>query len=238
MTEHNDGRTFPPESDAARPVLYRYQPKHLKKRGGQKPFRLGVSCLALLLATVLLLVSGSFSYFSGGPSETGSFPTLTVATFGVEVAEGNEGPYYPGDDYGNKQLVLYSFEINNQSHVPVFCDIDFNVTITGYEQSGAEKIEDLSFLFIDEDKYDYANKDDSDYYLAMGVKSNSTATVDYDTTVEEDDIPPIYIEATGTKTFVLILDYNDCATNDQRKVTTTGTLTVTAEQADHAGEDY
>ena len=148
MTEPNNYTIFLSEQDAEQPAGRRHRrAKHLKKSGGKRLFRLGVSCLALLLVTSLVLVSGSFSQFSSGPSNMENFPNLTVAAFGVEVRE--NAPYDPEEEYDADHIVLYSFTIDNtSSQVPIICDITFNVEIKGYYIGGAGEDFDKLDIFL------------------------------------------------------------------------------------------
>ena len=55
--------------------------------------------------------------------------------------------------------------------------------------------------------------------------------IEYDTVPEGSEDSPVYIGAGEEKEFLLIMNYTGCVSNKNRTITTSGSLTVTADQA-------
>ncbi len=120
MTEPND-----------RPTELPVEVEPSKTHKSNKVFRLGISCLALLLVTALIFVGGTFSK----NTSNGSFDGLSIqaAEFNLTVKDTWSGSNndrlgsscgFKGDEY----VVLCSFEVNYTGDVDISCDLVFHVS--------------------------------------------------------------------------------------------------------------
>lgn len=138
MTDHNDRpMILLPKPDTVQPVLgWSHRAKHLKKRRGRKLFRLGVSCLSMLVITALLSVGGTFSKYttSGGTEEALSIQTGTFASSGEDITDTvrtNKTPYGLADT----DVVVAAFTIRN-SNAGKTSVVDLNVDVNLIGLSG------------------------------------------------------------------------------------------------------
>lgn len=159
MTEPND-----------RPTELPVEVEPSKTHKSNKVFRLGISCLALLLVTALIFVGGTFSK----NTSKGSFVGLSIqaAEFNLTVEDtwsGSDidrlGSFY-GFNGGNEYVVLCSFEVNYTGDVDISCDLVFHVSTDRNLDSDVQfqlyNKNNLNTpkatLALDEDKSDVANK--------------------------------------------------------------------------------
>ncbi len=246
MTERNDYPESLFEQEAEQPADRRQGSNRLKTRRAKNLFRLGVSCLSLMLVTALVLVSGSFSYFSSGETSTDDLTPLTAAAFGVEVEV--SGTYAFGQDvYGdatdenNHHYVAYAFDVRNESQVPVKCNIELNIAV---RYTGEDIMENVNFYFCEDGGTD---SDAITNFDGETLKKDKTIVLAYNT---ETDGSPFDFAAGDTKTFVLVADCNKAwgigtstasnhlllSNNNPGSKDDVHAITVTAEQATGEGE--
>lgn len=201
MTEHND-----------RPAAGLQSPAEpLKTRKSSKLFRLGVSCLVLLMFTALLLAGGSFSKNTSTGEISISFP-LTMADFNVEAVDAG---YTSGEKYDENQLVVYAFTVNNDSDVDITYDMVFDISIS-------EVIDGFKFILVDE-----SNIDNN-----IDFNSSGQTEIDYST---EDNGNAFFQSMADAKTYVLVADYSGCdRAPASPTITVSGTITITVNQAKEA----
>ena len=138
MMEHNDRQMILlAEPDMEESVLHRRsRTKHLKRRRRRFGFRLGVSCLSMLVITALLSVGGTFSKYttSGGTEEALSIQTGTFASSGEDITDTvrtNKMTYGLADT----DVVVAAFTIRN-SKAGKTSVVDLNVDVNLIGLSG------------------------------------------------------------------------------------------------------
>lgn len=128
MMEHNDRQMILlAEPDMEESVLHRRsRAKHLKRRRRRFGFRLGVSCLSMLVITALLSVGGTFSKYTSRSSEL-RIPSLTAGSFAFEanmMTEEEQTEYQSELSLGDKQILACAFTVSNQDKNGTVCDVD------------------------------------------------------------------------------------------------------------------
>lgn len=134
MMEHNDRQMILlAEPDMEESVLHRRsRTKHLKRRRRRFGFRLGVSCLSMLVITALLSVGGTFSKYTSQSPEIG-IPSKTVGAFKNNVdfitaqVKENTSAYSLKDT----DVLVSAFKITNYSG-ETSSVVDLNVDVEMY----------------------------------------------------------------------------------------------------------
>lgn len=138
MMEYNDQTTILlAEPETKTPGLHRRRPKHLKKRGGGKLFRLGVFSLTVMLVGVLLSAGGTFSKYTASLPKL-DIPLLKAENFAFEAKEmsAEEAEAYKETlALTDKQLLACAFTVSNQdasgkvSGVDMMCNLTFRAKL-------------------------------------------------------------------------------------------------------------
>ncbi len=172
-----------------------------------KLFRLGIYCLVLLMITATLLVGGSFSKFTLSSPDVSGIPSLMVARLTEEDIEVE--PLDPDDDSRqsaggftvddpDNQVILYAFNIINNSEVPVTCGLDFWAHISGIGDLDAGNLSKMKvFLYAGEKEFPF-------YEDGFPTKENDNIHVSTD---EE----AIFVEEETT--CAIVLDFGECNKN-------------------------